>query len=304
MKRHVKRVLPVLALFALVALIAACAPAATPTAAPAATSAPAATAAPAPGSGGVVNVWTDGDTNISDWLANKVGPAFQKAYPQYTVKVTTVRGVGNGVTDIANRALAAHNHRRFPCPQARSFISNSPPKTRLPLANSTRTSLGGRSRWIPISITTNSPPQIRIDGQLKPMELPPLSAVETRQLCYSVLTEAQKHKFEEDNELDLSFGVAAVVLIVLRLGTVLPQAPGNVGAFQFFTVMALRLFGVDRATAIGFATMMFVVVTVPLWLAGLVAVAMTGMKIRDLQHHAQRTFRTSEETATGSEARR
>jgi putative spermidine/putrescine transport system substrate-binding protein len=107
MKRHVKRVLPVLALFALVALIAACAPAATPTAAPAATSAPAATAAPAPGSGGVVNVWTDGDTNISDWLANKVGPAFQKAYPQYTVKVTTVRNVGGGVTDIANRALAA-----------------------------------------------------------------------------------------------------------------------------------------------------------------------------------------------------
>jgi twitching motility protein PilT len=58
-----------------------------------------------------------------------------------------------------------------------------------------------------LHITTNSPPQIRIDGQLKPMDLPPLSAVETRQLCYSVLTEAQKHKFEEDNELDLSFGV-------------------------------------------------------------------------------------------------
>ena len=58
-----------------------------------------------------------------------------------------------------------------------------------------------------LHITTNSPPQIRIDGQLKPMELPSLSAVETRQLCYSVLTEAQKHKFEEENELDLSFGV-------------------------------------------------------------------------------------------------
>jgi len=64
-------------------------------------------AAAAPGSGGVVNVWTDGDTNISDWLTNKVGPAFEKAYPQYTVKVTTVRGVGNGVKDIMDRALAA-----------------------------------------------------------------------------------------------------------------------------------------------------------------------------------------------------
>ena len=39
------------------------------------------------------------------------------------------------------------------------------------------------------------------------MDFPPLNQVETKQLCYSVLTEAQKHKFEEENELDLSFGV-------------------------------------------------------------------------------------------------
>ncbi len=58
-----------------------------------------------------------------------------------------------------------------------------------------------------LHITTNSPPQIRIDGKLTPMNEPPLTAVETKQLCYSVLTDAQKHKFEEDNELDLSFGV-------------------------------------------------------------------------------------------------
>jgi len=58
-----------------------------------------------------------------------------------------------------------------------------------------------------LHITTNSPPQIRIDGKLTPMNEPPLTAVETKQLCYSVLTEAQKHKFEEESELDLSFGV-------------------------------------------------------------------------------------------------
>jgi twitching motility protein PilT len=58
-----------------------------------------------------------------------------------------------------------------------------------------------------LHITTNSPPQLRVDGELLPLNLPPLTAVETKQLCYSVLTEAQKHKFEEDNELDLSFGV-------------------------------------------------------------------------------------------------
>jgi len=58
-----------------------------------------------------------------------------------------------------------------------------------------------------LHITTGSPPQLRVDGSLAPMKVPPLSATETKQICYSVLTDAQKHKFEEENELDLSFGV-------------------------------------------------------------------------------------------------
>lgn len=56
-------------------------------------------------------------------------------------------------------------------------------------------------------ITTGSAPQIRVDGKLMPLNLPALGAAETKQLCYSVLTDAQKHRFEEQNELDLSFGV-------------------------------------------------------------------------------------------------
>ncbi|MBW2700263.1 MAG: PilT/PilU family type 4a pilus ATPase [Deltaproteobacteria bacterium] len=58
-----------------------------------------------------------------------------------------------------------------------------------------------------LHITTGTPPQLRIDGRLVPLKTPPLTPVETRQLCYSVLTDAQKHRFEEENELDLSFGV-------------------------------------------------------------------------------------------------
>ena len=46
-----------------------------------------------------------------------------------------------------------------------------------------------------------------MDGKLTAADMPPLTPVETKQLCYSVLTDAQKHKFEEENELDLSFGV-------------------------------------------------------------------------------------------------
>jgi len=58
-----------------------------------------------------------------------------------------------------------------------------------------------------LHITTSSPPQLRIDGKLHPLKVPPLAPPETKQLCYSILTDAQKHKFEENNELDLSFGV-------------------------------------------------------------------------------------------------
>jgi twitching motility protein PilT len=58
-----------------------------------------------------------------------------------------------------------------------------------------------------LHLTTGTAPQLRIDGKLHPLRMPPLSPPETKQLCYSVLTDSQKHQFEERNELDLSFSV-------------------------------------------------------------------------------------------------
>lgn len=58
-----------------------------------------------------------------------------------------------------------------------------------------------------LHITTGTPPRLRIDGKLVPLQMPPLSPNDTKQLCYSLLTESQKQKFEEDNELDFSFGI-------------------------------------------------------------------------------------------------
>jgi len=58
-----------------------------------------------------------------------------------------------------------------------------------------------------LHITTGSPPQIRVDGKLVPLDHPPLSPAETKQLCYSILTDAQKQRFEDQNELDCSFGL-------------------------------------------------------------------------------------------------
>lgn len=58
-----------------------------------------------------------------------------------------------------------------------------------------------------LHITSGSPPQLRIDGSLRPVNVPPLSPTDTKKLAYSILTEKQKKQFEEKNELDLSFGV-------------------------------------------------------------------------------------------------
>ena len=58
-----------------------------------------------------------------------------------------------------------------------------------------------------LHLSIGSPPQLRIDGDLVPLRVNPLNAVESKQLCYSILTDVQKAKFEEEQELDLSFGV-------------------------------------------------------------------------------------------------
>ena len=58
-----------------------------------------------------------------------------------------------------------------------------------------------------LHITTGIPPMIRLHGRLTPVGTTPLTPAETKQLAYSILTDVQKHKYEEQKELDFSFGV-------------------------------------------------------------------------------------------------
>ena len=59
-----------------------------------------------------------------------------------------------------------------------------------------------------LHITTNTPPQVRVDGHLRQLDgYKALTSADTKELAYSVLTDAQKHRFEENLELDFSFGV-------------------------------------------------------------------------------------------------
>jgi hypothetical protein len=87
-------------------------------------------------------------------------------------------------------------------------------------------------------------------------------------------------------ELDLSMSAAAIVTIILRLGSILPQAPGNVGSFQVLTVTGLRLFGIEKGLAAGYATFLFIVITVPLWVVGFVALIATRLRLDELHRTA------------------
>lgn len=58
-----------------------------------------------------------------------------------------------------------------------------------------------------LHLTHNAPPILRIDGRLEVLDLPPLTAANSRQMVYSILNDAQKARFEEFLELDLSIEI-------------------------------------------------------------------------------------------------
>ena len=67
-----------------------------------------------------------------------------------------------------------------------------------------------------LHLTTQTPPQVRVHGKLQALDLPPLGAADTKALAYSVLTDAQKKRFEETLELDFSFGIRGVGALPLQ----------------------------------------------------------------------------------------
>ncbi len=91
-----------------------------------------------------------------------------------------------------------------------------------------------------LHVTTQSPPQVRVHGHLHPLDLPPLTPAETKQLAYSVLTDAQKHRFEEHLELDFSFGIKGLA----RFRGNLFNQRGATGAV--FRVIPFEIKGFDQ----------------------------------------------------------
>ena len=83
--------------------------------------------------------------------------------------------------------------------------------------------------------------------------------------------------------LGLSFLSAAVVLLVINLGVSLPNAPANVGSYQFFCVLGLSIFQVEKTTATGFSIFAFLALTLPFVFLGFAALLRSGLSFRSLR---------------------
>jgi hypothetical protein len=88
--------------------------------------------------------------------------------------------------------------------------------------------------------------------------------------------------------LPLSLWAGSVVLLILHLGTAIPNAPSNVGTYQFFTVVGLALFGIEKTRAASFSVGAFLVLTIPLWAIGLISLWRTGMTLAAIRQEITR----------------
>ena len=97
-----------------------------------------------------------------------------------------------------------------------------------------------------LHITVGTPPQLRINGELCVIKIPPLTMDDTEKLCYSILTEEQKRMFEEQKELDFSFALKGMARF---RGNVFRQRGGVAGVFRLIpqTVKPFETLGLPPA---------------------------------------------------------
>ncbi len=115
-----------------------------------------------------------------------------------------------------------------------------------------------------------------------------LGATSLISLLYLLLQVVTVYGLMKSYGLDLSFWVAAGVLAIIRVATVLPNAPGNVGLLNVACVAALRLFDVETNDAKTFSFILLGAQAFPLLLGGAIATALTGLNIGEIHARAKR----------------
>jgi len=96
-----------------------------------------------------------------------------------------------------------------------------------------------------LHLTAGSPPRIRLHGELIPLNFPPVTADQVRTLSYSVMTDQQKFRFEEDSEVDFSFGIKNLARF---RANVFSQKNSPAGAFRLipYEIKALQELGLPQ----------------------------------------------------------
>ena len=90
-----------------------------------------------------------------------------------------------------------------------------------------------------LHLSIGSPPQVRVHGELRRLDQPDLTPTDSKTLAYSVLTDAQKKRFEETLELDFSFGIKGIARFRCNMfnqrgavGAVYRQIPERIRSFE------------------------------------------------------------------------
>jgi hypothetical protein len=78
-------------------------------------------------------------------------------------------------------------------------------------------------------------------------------------------------------------GWERVVLLILHLGTAIPNAPSNISTYQFFTVVSLKLFGIDKTLGSSFSVGVFLVLTISLWTIDLFSLWRTDLTLTSIR---------------------
>jgi len=86
--------------------------------------------------------------------------------------------------------------------------------------------------------------------------------------------------------LSLSWEASFTAMVLLRISTALPQAPGNVGLFNWVTARTLALYGIKLSQAKGFSIVLWAAVTLPLIAVGFLIILMAGINMAHLHRQA------------------
>lgn len=90
------------------------------------------------------------------------------------------------------------------------------------------------------------------------------------------------------NGLDVPWTASFALMVVLRLSSIVPQAPGNLGSFQWVAAETLiKMFGLGAGHAKRFSLILWAVITIPLILIGFVALAIQGINMGHLHQEAK-----------------